>query len=142
MSRENRRRPVYFDSTVLETMGSELSSHRSKNGMDCCTKAAAKTWRVRPSVSPTGQLTSQSIPRGANRRRSKRADNDEPYSAGPGANGRDLLPAYENDMSHLSRRYADDVAETVLHAESLMEIRLRQLWKAPEYQLIQITRGP
>ena len=52
------------------------------------------------------------------------------YSAGPHANRRNLLAAYKDAMSRLTRQYPDDLDAAVLYAESLMQLRPWQLWKA------------
>jgi tetratricopeptide (TPR) repeat protein len=52
------------------------------------------------------------------------------YSSDPQRNRRNLLAAYKEAMSRLTRQYPDDLDATVLYAESLMELRPWQLWKA------------
>src|SRR3982751_6829524 len=51
------------------------------------------------------------------------------YSSDPHANRRNLLDAYKDSMSRLTREYPDDLDAAVLYAESLMELRPWQLWK-------------
>jgi tetratricopeptide (TPR) repeat protein len=52
------------------------------------------------------------------------------YSVDPHASRKNLLSSYKQAMSSLTRAYPDDLDAAVLYAESLMELRPWQLWKA------------
>jgi tetratricopeptide (TPR) repeat protein len=52
------------------------------------------------------------------------------YSASPGADRRKLLTDYKEAMGQLTKQYPDDLDAAVLYAESLMDLRPWQLWRA------------